>query len=593
MASPDLTRQRVYPCTPAAVSTPMDSPPLSPGLQDAMDTDAASRASSPQPGASRRRVSFPEGHGKILAQLYEWFMALLKQHPSLEPLMKEGRRRPYLTVNPRSAAYDMLVKEGLLGLTMTPADPDARQQMVIVHGVSTINVNLLSTPEAFLWLRRRVVAGELRPQLLGLVEGAVPSSVHLHGLGRFHVGLLTCAATAVGSGIRTGSASRRRAVGTVLGGHPSSRCLEKIRAGTRVVPLCCNCGGDHNASSRRCPARPRPVREPQIPGTTIGPSRVVFRPAPAPQHNAWANGAPSWSDFPALPLPAAQPSAFPPLPGTAAPAQSGAAHPPVPATRPPVPVPPRTAPYYVAVVGAEDVAPASQAGVPAILQNVVQLLLGIQAEVRDLRVRVTALERQRDAASPPPLPVPAPVQSAQQPARKNQPQSMPVSPRPQPVSATVQPAPDNKPQSVPASPRPQPMSATVQPASDNKPQSAPASPQPQPVSVPPSLSLIASPRVCRLVLGPSESSHRPLVQPPLPPAPAQPVSVPDRTPPQSGSPSVEADLVLDDMDTDEEEWIPTAARTLDRLQAELAAVTEGLSWLHQQVSLSQVGGVGE
>ncbi|MPC66494.1 hypothetical protein E2C01_060643 [Portunus trituberculatus] len=60
----------------------MDSPPLSPGLQDVMDTDAASRASLSQPGASRRCVRFPEGHSKTLAQLYEWFMALLKQHPS-------------------------------------------------------------------------------------------------------------------------------------------------------------------------------------------------------------------------------------------------------------------------------------------------------------------------------------------------------------------------------------------------------------------------------------------------------------------------------------------------------------------------------
>ncbi|MPC59157.1 translation initiation factor IF-2-like [Portunus trituberculatus] len=225
------------------------------------------------------------------------------------------------------------------------------------------------------------------------------------------------------------------------GGHPSSHCLEKIHAGTRVIPLCCNCGGDHNASSRCCPARSRPIREPQTPGTTIGPSRVIFQPAPALQHNAWANGAPSWSNFPALPLPAAQPSAFPPLPGTAAPAQSGAAHSPVPAIRLPVPVPPRTAPYYAAVVGAEDTAPALQAGVPVFLQDMVQLLLGIQAEVRDLRVRVTALERQQDAASPPPQPVPTPVQPASQPARKNQPQSVAARPRPQPVSATVQPWP--------------------------------------------------------------------------------------------------------------------------------------------------------
>ncbi|XP_045132256.1 uncharacterized protein LOC123516719 [Portunus trituberculatus] len=159
MASPELTKQRVNPHTTVTASTPTDSPSLSPGLQNAMDTDAVPHTFSSKPGASRRHVSFPEGHGKTLAQLYEWFMALLKQHPSLEPLIREGRHRPYLMVNSWSAAYNMLVKEGFLGLTMTPVDPDARQQMVIVRGVSTtINVDLV-TPEAFLWLKRSVVTG--------------------------------------------------------------------------------------------------------------------------------------------------------------------------------------------------------------------------------------------------------------------------------------------------------------------------------------------------------------------------------------------------------------------------------------------------
>ncbi|MPC40904.1 hypothetical protein E2C01_034479 [Portunus trituberculatus] len=88
--------------------------------------------------------------------------------------------------------------------------------------------------------------------------------------------------------------------------------------------------------------------------------------------------------------------------------------------------------------------------------------------------------------------------------------------------------------------------------------------------------------MCRLVLGPSKYSHC---------SPAQPLSVPDHTPPRSGSPSVEVDLILDDMAMDEEEWVPTAARTLDQVQAKLAAVTEGLAWVHQQVSLSQFRGL--
>ncbi|MPC24576.1 hypothetical protein E2C01_017662 [Portunus trituberculatus] len=207
--------------------------------------------------------------------------------------------------------------------------------MVIIYSVFTaINVEF-TTPEAFLWLKRCVIAGELRPHLMGLVEEAVPSLVHLLGLGRFHLELYT----------------------------PD-------------------------------PDLPRPVREPQTPSTTVGPSKVVYRPAPPPQQNAWTNGTLLWSDFPALPLPA----------------QFGAAQPPVPATWPLVPVPCRTAPNYATVVGTVDAASTLQAGVSVTLQDVVLLLLEIQAKVRDLSVKVTALERQWDAASPPPQLVPAPVQ---------------------------------------------------------------------------------------------------------------------------------------------------------------------------------------
>ncbi|MPC79069.1 hypothetical protein E2C01_073581 [Portunus trituberculatus] len=115
MASLDLTRQTVNLHTPAADSAPTNLPSLSPGLQDAVITDAASRASLPQPDASCHRETFPEGRGKTLVH----------SAPQTTPVLGTAHEgRPYLTVNPRSAAYDMLVKEGFLGLTMTPADPD-------------------------------------------------------------------------------------------------------------------------------------------------------------------------------------------------------------------------------------------------------------------------------------------------------------------------------------------------------------------------------------------------------------------------------------------------------------------------------------
>ncbi|XP_045116024.1 uncharacterized protein LOC123507326 [Portunus trituberculatus] len=181
-------------------------------------------------------------------------------------------------------------------------------------------------------------------------------------------------------------------------GHPSSRCLEKIHAGTRVLPLCCNCGGDHNATSRRCRARPRPVREPQTTSTATGPSRVVFRLDPPPQHNVWTNGPSSWSAF------TAQPSAFPPQPGTAAPGQPRVAQPSVPSTLPPVPVPPRDASASALVDGAHQPATAAAAPAPRAdldFEYIYQILIEIKDKVSDIDLRLAALVQ--DMANPAPV----------------------------------------------------------------------------------------------------------------------------------------------------------------------------------------------
>ncbi|MPC54360.1 hypothetical protein E2C01_048270 [Portunus trituberculatus] len=290
-----------------------------------------------QLGTSRCRVSFSEGSDKTLAQIYEWFMALLKQHLSLEPLMKEG---------------------------------------------------------------------EPRLQLLSLLEGAVPNSVHLFGLSRFRMGLYTPEPDLCGH------CSHFE--------HQSWKCK---------LVLYCSC-----------------------------PAISISTPA-----------------------------------GAAALIQSREAQPLIPVTLPPVPVPHRTAPNYVTVVGAAGAALASQAGMPT--------------EVKGLSVRVTALERQRDASTPLPQLVLIPVQPVPQPAHENQPLSVPPSPLPQPMSAPVQPVPDNQHQRVAASPQPQPVTPDCAGQS-----LAPA----------------------------SQATSTSLATAPTGPGPT--LSVADRTPSWSGSSSEEADL---------------------------------------------------
>ncbi|MPC31533.1 hypothetical protein E2C01_024826 [Portunus trituberculatus] len=107
--------------------------------------------------------------------------------------------------------------------------------------------------EAFLCLKRRVVTNEPHPQLLGLIEGAIPISDYLLGQGHFHLGLYTPEPNLCGHCCQFR--------------HQSRKC--------KSVPLC------------------RPIREPQTRSTNVGPSRMVFWPAPPPQHNAWTNAAPT------------------------------------------------------------------------------------------------------------------------------------------------------------------------------------------------------------------------------------------------------------------------------------------------------------
>ncbi|KAK4318939.1 hypothetical protein Pmani_010082 [Petrolisthes manimaculis] len=255
----------------------------------------------------RRRLQFPQDCTKTPAELYTWFAALMKQNPELEPLFKEGRNRPYITAKSDVPAYNKLIKEGYSGIVLVPVT-EVRQQSVIIHSVPTyINVNLIETPEDFLWLKRRTIGKTTRPQLLGAVMGNVPNEVHLVGLGRFRCELYVHEPDMCKNCSRWGhqewccrTAPKCR---YCAGNHKSTICSTKIQAGTFIPPKCCNCGGAHNAHSHICPRKP--VIQRQTEGTSTGRLQVMFRAAPPPQHSAWGNkgvaSAPSHEHFPPLP----------------------------------------------------------------------------------------------------------------------------------------------------------------------------------------------------------------------------------------------------------------------------------------------------
>ncbi|MPC44564.1 hypothetical protein E2C01_038240 [Portunus trituberculatus] len=245
-------------------ATSLPWPQTSPTVE--MNSPSSTRPSSPHPRTYRRLLQFPKGYGKTLAQLCDWFLPLLEQHPSLEPVIKEDK-------------------------------------------------------QGFIWLKNRVLATEPCSQLLGLLEGDVASkaATMLASTPQNQ----TCVANVVVLATRAGSISRLQDADTVLAPICSPAAWKKSRLTPRFLRTAATARGTQcQLPSLLC----RPYREPQDDSTHIRPTRVVFRPAPPPQYNAWMNGTPSLSAFPALPPSTAQTPVRLPLPGTAASTQPGTFH---------------------------------------------------------------------------------------------------------------------------------------------------------------------------------------------------------------------------------------------------------------------------
>lgn len=363
---------------------------------------------------ARRRLDFPTSPKEArlsLAKQYEWFVALLKQHGrELEPLFKEGRHRPYITVRGDSPLYTKLITEGFLDTVMVQNIAE-KQHTVIIHNVPLyMNVNLIETPENFMSIKRRYAGNAPRPQLLGVVVGQVPDEVHLLGVGRKRVEPYTAEPDLCRHCSRWGhqewrcrSAPRCR---YCAGTHKSSVCLKKIQDGTPIPPRCCNCGNNHNANSHTCPMKPKPYREQVSEHTQQGRPRLVYRPATAPQYSAWANGAPSSTQFPPL---SGGPTPNAPAASTATPVpqrtpatapQPRASSPPTPAVTPP---------------NADEQQPVLQQILSAV-QKLTTTMTSVKEVLATTIARVTTLEqqqRQQQVPTSPPehetKPVPPPA----------------------------------------------------------------------------------------------------------------------------------------------------------------------------------------
>lgn len=261
------------------------------------DCDAAPDPQTPRLQKNKLGLLWPRTTQlETPAAKYQWFVALLTQHPETNLLFKEGRNVPYITLD-NGPVCDRLVTEGFQGEVMVPIKEFPKT--VIIHGVPTyVSVTSLDTPQGFLSLRRRYVAKTPRPQLLGTVQGSIPENVWISGVGRKRVTLyiwpdLCQRCSKWGhKEWRCWSSPRCR---YCAGRHHSNECMKKIQKGVKFTPRCCNCGGPHNASSNACPEKRTPfsgthgVQQESFIRQHVTP---VYRHTLPLAHNAWDNTTP-------------------------------------------------------------------------------------------------------------------------------------------------------------------------------------------------------------------------------------------------------------------------------------------------------------
>jgi len=250
----------------------------------------------------RKRLLFPQDCALSFLEKLRWAMQLGRDHADFEPVMKEGKGRPYLTVR-AGQAVQTLTTQGYKGTVMTVPKAGEKFTKVIIFRYPTIlDPDFLLDDDRFVWVRRHTSRGEERSQLVALVKGEVPEKVFISGAGYRRVAPYVEPPVMCLKCCRWGHKSwacqqdaRCRFCGRT---HDSRVCRAKIEKGERVMPCCCNCGGRHNAGSPACRVRPQIKIASVVPKEGENGKRPVTTRPEVPREetaavpNAWAQGPP-------------------------------------------------------------------------------------------------------------------------------------------------------------------------------------------------------------------------------------------------------------------------------------------------------------
>lgn len=251
----------------------------------------------PASPTNRVRLLFPNDSGLNYNEKLLWTVKMGRAFKTFQPLLKEGKHRPYVTVGSQEAVK-MLTTSGYEGVVLKLPDQREKLSKVIIFRYPLVlDPDFLLDDPRFAWAKRNVVKGEQRNQIIAVMRGEVPEKVFITGAGYRRVApyvdepamCLRCCrwghmAWKCQEDPRCRFCARK---------HPSSVCGDKIKAGTRVIPRCCNCGGEHNARNPACPRKPFVQRRvEQGTGERGGSRDMRAHPSTQPQRsgNAWEDG---------------------------------------------------------------------------------------------------------------------------------------------------------------------------------------------------------------------------------------------------------------------------------------------------------------
>ena len=158
-------------------------------------------------------------------------------------------------------AVEVLTTTGFEDVVLKmPEETEKLTKVIIFRYLLVLEPDFLLDDSRFSWGKRQVIKRETRNQVVALMRGEVPEKIFISGAGYRRVALYVEAPVMCLRCCKWGHMAwkcqedpRCRYCARK---HQSTVCADEIKSGTRVVPRCCNCGGEHNARYPVCPQKP-------------------------------------------------------------------------------------------------------------------------------------------------------------------------------------------------------------------------------------------------------------------------------------------------------------------------------------------------